>query len=289
MRVNKITIDGVEYTVGGSGGGGTTDYTDLENKPQVNGVTLTGNKTAAQLGLASASQLPTASTAAPLMDGTASYGSGTTYARGNHRHPTDTSRAADNAVVHLSGDEAVDGAKTFSDLRVEEDTQLTLMGGNDSVGIRFDEGGGQVVIGNSDDEPVTLTGIAEGRNDNDAVNMEQFTMTLSTYATNSTVVHKASAETITGTKTFNAVVKLKTGFRLEPVSQDVYGVVASLASYEDDAPVLVVQSIGDGQGTVPSDNVIVRGLELPSQSNDAATKGYVDGIVGNIETLLSAI
>lgn len=35
---------------------------------------------------------PTASTAAPLMDGTASYGSGTSYARSNHRHPTDTSR-----------------------------------------------------------------------------------------------------------------------------------------------------------------------------------------------------
>lgn len=35
---------------------------------------------------------PTASTTAPLMDGTASYGSGTSYARSNHRHPTDTSR-----------------------------------------------------------------------------------------------------------------------------------------------------------------------------------------------------
>lgn len=37
---------------------------------------------------------PTASTTAPLMDGTASYGSGTAYARSNHVHPTDTSRQA---------------------------------------------------------------------------------------------------------------------------------------------------------------------------------------------------
>lgn len=36
--------------------------------------------------------VPSASSTAPLMDGTASSGSGTTYARGNHRHPTDTSR-----------------------------------------------------------------------------------------------------------------------------------------------------------------------------------------------------
>lgn len=37
---------------------------------------------------------PAASTVAPKMDGTASYGSGTYYARSNHVHPTDTSRQA---------------------------------------------------------------------------------------------------------------------------------------------------------------------------------------------------
>lgn len=35
----------------GGGGGGTSDYTQLTNKPQVNGVTLTGNKTSSDLGL----------------------------------------------------------------------------------------------------------------------------------------------------------------------------------------------------------------------------------------------
>lgn len=34
-----------------SGGGGTTDYTDLDNKPKINNVTLSGNKTASDLGL----------------------------------------------------------------------------------------------------------------------------------------------------------------------------------------------------------------------------------------------
>ena len=38
--------------------------------------------------------VPTASTTNPSMDGTASYGSGTAYARSNHVHPTDTSRQA---------------------------------------------------------------------------------------------------------------------------------------------------------------------------------------------------
>lgn len=33
------------------GGGGTTDYTDLTNKPSINGVVLTGNKTTSDLGI----------------------------------------------------------------------------------------------------------------------------------------------------------------------------------------------------------------------------------------------
>lgn len=43
--------------------------------------------------------IPSASTTAPLMDGTASYGSGATYARADHVHPTDTSRAAVSDVL----------------------------------------------------------------------------------------------------------------------------------------------------------------------------------------------
>lgn len=36
---------------GGGGGGGTDNYNDLENKPQIGGVTLQGNKSASDLGL----------------------------------------------------------------------------------------------------------------------------------------------------------------------------------------------------------------------------------------------
>ena len=48
------------------GPGGTTDYDDLSNKPQINGNTLSGNKTSAQLGLASTSDIP--ATLAELTD-----------------------------------------------------------------------------------------------------------------------------------------------------------------------------------------------------------------------------
>lgn len=46
--MGKIVKSGVEYS--GSGGSGTNDYTDLINKPQINGMTLVGNKTMGDLG-----------------------------------------------------------------------------------------------------------------------------------------------------------------------------------------------------------------------------------------------
>ena len=45
-----------EFTEGG-GGGGTGDYNDLTNKPKINNVTLSGNKTAADLGLVKPSDI----------------------------------------------------------------------------------------------------------------------------------------------------------------------------------------------------------------------------------------
>lgn len=36
------------------GSGGTTDYNELSNKPKINGVTLTGNKTLSDIGITQA-------------------------------------------------------------------------------------------------------------------------------------------------------------------------------------------------------------------------------------------
>lgn len=51
MWVYEMTLSG--------GGGGTSDYADLTNKPSINGYTLLGNKTGADLGLANSSDIPT--------------------------------------------------------------------------------------------------------------------------------------------------------------------------------------------------------------------------------------
>ena len=51
--LTSISINGLKYAInGGSGGGGTSDYSDLNNKPQINGTTLvSGNNTLATLGI----------------------------------------------------------------------------------------------------------------------------------------------------------------------------------------------------------------------------------------------
>lgn len=57
-----ITVDedGTIHSIGGGGTAGTTDYEDLENKPSINGIELSGNKTLSELGIASAGDLSTA-------------------------------------------------------------------------------------------------------------------------------------------------------------------------------------------------------------------------------------
>lgn len=51
-------MNGIEYgSSDGSGGGSSTDYDNLTNKPSINSVTLSGNKSSSDLGLASTGDL----------------------------------------------------------------------------------------------------------------------------------------------------------------------------------------------------------------------------------------
>ena len=54
MLSDEILLGIINSKSGGGGGGGTSNYNDLSNKPQIGGVTLSGNKTASDLGLVAA-------------------------------------------------------------------------------------------------------------------------------------------------------------------------------------------------------------------------------------------
>jgi len=51
MAFGNATKGYVKAHSGGGGGGGSSNYNDLSNKPSINGVTLSGNKTSEELGI----------------------------------------------------------------------------------------------------------------------------------------------------------------------------------------------------------------------------------------------
>lgn len=151
----------------GGGGGGTTNYNRLTNKPQINGIELTGNQTAEQLGLATPSDIPTVpvqsvagKTGAVTLaandisyDESATYQSGTVGAELQHqsRHLSDK---ADKTIYQtvsgttLTLNPAVDNTMYLCG----ELTELTVTAPATGIfGIRFTSGTTPTVV--------TLTGI----------------------------------------------------------------------------------------------------------------------------------
>ena len=199
----------------GGKGGGTSDYTALQNLPTINGETVTGDLSGADLHLAtldSSGLVPPAllpsyvddvleydsaldfpaegetdkiylakntstqyrwsgtqyiviaryippATAAPLMDGTAAVGSAEAYAREDHVHPTDTSRASTAPAVSGGANGLMTGA---------DKAKLDLLSVPAS-GVSIPE-----ILSNSQnaDTPVNFTSAAAGRPLRVAVNIE---------------------------------------------------------------------------------------------------------------------
>ena len=91
IKTLRQIITKLENLPSGGGGGGTDNYNDLNNKPQINGVTLSGNKTTSQLGIT----VPSPYTSNPAALGTASPGSSANFSRGDHVHQKPTYTKSD--------------------------------------------------------------------------------------------------------------------------------------------------------------------------------------------------
>ena len=94
--INKITLpDGSSFDIKDNISGYITDAGVTSFNGNTGAVIYTAPVTSVNGNTGAVTiSVPTASTTNPSMDGTASYGSGTVYARSNHVHPTDTSRQA---------------------------------------------------------------------------------------------------------------------------------------------------------------------------------------------------
>lgn len=80
----------------------TVDANGEEYEFSRNGVTPSDSTVARMSDIPAIPTVPSASTSTPLADGTASAGSSAAYARGDHRHPTDNTRAAASDLTALA-------------------------------------------------------------------------------------------------------------------------------------------------------------------------------------------
>lgn len=127
-----VDADGTMHSVGGGGTAGTTDYEDLENKPLVNGVELSGNKTTSDLGITAESV------------GADAVGSAST-ALSNAKDYTDTK------IADLVGGApaTLDTLKEISDALTESGEVVEAI--NQAIGNKIDKDG------DSKDNTVTFT------------------------------------------------------------------------------------------------------------------------------------
>ena len=147
---NYVTLP---YVSGGGGSAGTTDYTQLENKPQINSVELTGNKTLNDLGIqAKGNYLTALPDNAVTTDTNQTISSPKTFTKGITTtdifpageitfNSTSQSRYINNIDSIAGGYHAQNGYLTFKgDTTLVGDNKLILNGRNGGIKLQADSG-----------------------------------------------------------------------------------------------------------------------------------------------------
>jgi len=137
---------------------------------------------------------------APLVDGVATIGTSTTVAKADHIHPTDTTRAQDSLVLHLSGTETITGAKTFSTQPIGITKTSVGLGNVDNTADVNKPIATTLVNGiMSSSDKTKLDGIATGATANIGTVTNVSALTIGTTGTDvsSTVVNSTSTPVIT--------------------------------------------------------------------------------------------
>lgn len=286
-------------------------------------------------GFITSADVPSPSSATPLMDGTSAVGTSSDYARGDHRHPTDTSRAplaspaftgtptaptaaaetnttqvattafvktatnglaTDSNVVHKTGDETINGSKTFNDsiqavdgIGVGEDsnTKTSVYIGEGNHVVTGDNTIGVLSLEDSNSNAPIVRGVHTPIANADAANKEYVDNKVSdlhdgladvalsgsyndlsntpTIPVDSNLVHKTGNETIAGEKEFTGTVRV-------PEKQSYNDEEAAPISYVDDAVSDVVHKSGaetiTGAKTFEGNVNIETSLNFPITSSD---------------------
>lgn len=217
-----------------------------------NKITGLANGTAAT-DAAAFGQIPVASTTTPSMDGSASYGSGTTWARADHVHPTDTSRMAAN----LKG--AANGVAELDSTGKVPSSQL----------------------------PSFVDDVIEGYYYNGKFYKESAHTTEITGETGKIYVDLSTEKTYRWGGT--AYVEISSSLALGETSSTAYAGDKGKEAH-DTAYAALPKSGGTMTGNIAMGGNQVTGLGTPSNNTDAATKKYVDdAVAGGIHSATGTI
>ena len=261
---------------GGGGGGSTSNYNDLSNRPSVNNTVLTGNKTSAQLGLASSEQggkadsaiqgvklnsgsviTPDANNIVDITVGKADVGLGNVT---NDAQVKKISSSTSGDIVTwggTSGDTVADSGVSIETSITDSNLKIpTSKAVNTALGDKVDKVSGKGLSTNdyTTAEKTKLAGIAEGAEVNVQSNWTQTTTTADDYIKNKPSLGTAAAKN--ATDTYNATgTDVTTG----------KAVAAALATLPE--PMVFEGSLGTG-GTITT---------LPTASS--SNKGYVYKVI----------
>ena len=183
VRIATLTINGTSTDLMASQGSqGTMDYDDLDNRPQINSNTLTGNKSSADLGLAAASHTHTKSqiTDFPTLATVATSGSYNDLSNkptipdeladlsddSTHRVVTDTEKTAWNGKSTVGWSQIIGTGQKIATVTIDGTPTdvYAPTGGGGGGGGNVDSVNGQqgvVVLGVADIDDVSITNLAD--------------------------------------------------------------------------------------------------------------------------------
>ncbi len=98
--------------VANQGGGGTNDYNNLENQPEINGVTLSGNKTSEDLGLANSTDVYTKTEADELLGAKANSSTLSSHIDDTDIHVTTSEKDVWDGKSVVSANPTLEGSET---------------------------------------------------------------------------------------------------------------------------------------------------------------------------------
>lgn len=214
----------------------------------------------------------TYSTTAPVMDGTASAGSAATVARSDHRHPTDTSRAAQtdldshtsNTTVHITSTERTNWGTAYTHSQAAHAPSNAEKNQNAFSNIKV---GSTTVVADTTTDTVEFVG-SNVTITPDATN-DKITFTVASGSTSAAGIVKLTDSTSSTSTTTAATPKsVKSAYDLANTAND-----AAAAA----------QATADGKANASHTHTVANITDLTATATEL---NYMDGVTSNVQTQL---